>query len=79
MYPYENLDSVCEWYFKVKGSRKGINPFINAAKEVGSKTNSGAYIFKDEQALFRVFQRFLGEELKAKKINSFGELLQYVC
>ena len=78
MYPYEKLDSVCEWYYKIKGSNKGINPFINAAKEVGTKER-GAYLFKDEPALFEVFQRFLGEELKAKKINSFGELLQYVC
>lgn len=57
---------------------KTIGKIIKTAScEAGTKTKGGAYIYKDEEKLFEVLKRFLGEQFKAYKINSFGKLVQW--
>lgn len=77
--PYLCTADIEEAYFKVVGSSQGMSAFIQAAKHVGTKTAGGAYIYKDEPALWEVFLRFIPVELARKDIISFGHLMQYVC
>lgn len=68
-----------EIYEKIKGSQKGMRGFVSKAQQkIGTRTESGAYIFKDEQALFEIFQQYFAEELRLKGIDCFGRLMQYM-
>lgn len=76
---YLGTKDLREIYEKLKGSRKGMNGFISVAQQtIGVRSTSGAFIFKDEQALFELFQQYFDEELRLKGIDSFGRLMQYV-
>lgn len=77
-YAYLNTADIEEIFEKVKGSRKGITPFLRDAKKIGSRTKKGAFIYKDETALYNVFERYLKDELDIKGIDCFGRLMQYI-
>lgn len=74
--PYLGLKNVEEIYVKLKGSKKGFSSFEKQAKHIGEKKN-GSYRFTNEEGLFDVFKDHLGPELEARKIHSFGELMQF--
>ena len=83
IYPYLNTSDVEKMYEKLNlGSRKGITSFMEKAKmtAIRSKANSrnGAFIFKDEEALFEVFKSEMPEQIANKKIKYFGELVQMI-
>lgn len=75
--PYLGMKNIEEIYIKLKGSKKGFSAFEKRAKAVADKTEGGAYIFKNEEKLFEVFKECLPFELQARKINCFGQLMQY--
>ena len=82
IYPYLNTSDVEKMYEKLNlGSRKGITSFMEKAKMTAtrSKANSrGAFIFKDEEALFEVFKSEMPDQIANKKIKYFGELVQMI-
>lgn len=65
-------------YEKVKGSRKGITSFLTEVRRLGTRTKNGAFVYKDEEALYQVFERHLKDELEIKGIDCFGRLMQYI-
>lgn len=75
---YLSNSDISEVYEKVKGSDKGINAFIKDAQRVASKSKANAYIYKDEMALYYVFEKHLGKELAQIGVDSFGKLMQYI-
>lgn len=78
---YLSTSNIEEIFRDVKKSEKGMTAFIKDAKGVGTKMKNGThsfYIYKDEEALFKVFQKHLPNELKALGIDCFGRLMQYV-
>lgn len=77
-YAYLNTADIEEIFEKVKGSRKGITPFLRDAKEIASKTRNGKYVYKDETALFIVLEKHIGKELQQRGIDCFGRLMQYI-
>jgi len=74
---YFNLQDVEEIYEQVNGGRKGVNRFLDEAKTVATWCH-GHYEFRDEEALFEVFERFLPNILEARGIDCFGRLMQYI-
>lgn len=77
--PYFNVADIEEIYEKLTGTRNGLKAFMTEAITVAKKCPiSDAYIFKDEEALFRVFERKLPRVLSIKKIGSWGELMQFI-
>ena len=81
--PYLNTSDVEKMYEKLNlGSRKGITSFMEKAKMTATRSNShsrnGAFIFKDEEALFEVFKSEMPEQIANKKIKYFGELVQMI-
>ena len=74
---YFNLADVRELYIRIKGDKKGITAFMKEAQTVGEKIY-GFYNFTDEEALWSIYQKYLGVYLEKKKIYSWGELMQYV-
>lgn len=77
-FAYLSTSDIEEIYEQVKGSRKGINSFLREARKLGSRTKNGAFVYKDENALFIVFEKYLKYELEIKGIDCFGRLMQYV-
>ena len=76
---YLGTKDLKEIYEKLNGSPKGMNGFVSTAQQtIGSRTESGAYIFKDEAALFELFQQYFAKELQLKGIDCFGRLMQYM-
>lgn len=78
---YLSTNEVETIYRRVKNSEKGMTAFIKNAKKVGTKIKEGPvvyYLYKEEEALFDVFQKHLPMELKALGIDCFGRLMQYV-
>lgn len=78
---YLSTSNIEEIFRDVKKSEKGMTAFIKDAKGVGTKMKNGThsfYIYKDEEALFKVFQKHLPNELKSLGIDCFGRLMQYV-
>ncbi len=78
---YFSTNEVETLYRKVKNSEKGMTAFIKDAKKVGTKIEDGPaayYIYKDEDALFNVFKKYLPDELNSLGIDCFGRLMQYV-
>lgn len=76
---YFNLDQVGLMYEVTKGNRKGITKFLKDCKEISVKDDRKKYhLFKDEVALWKVFQKYLGEELRSRRINSWSELMQFL-
>lgn len=82
IYPYFGISDVEEMYITLKGSRTGITNFLEKAKMIASRSSKGksrgAFIFKDEEALFKLFKSELPNEIKARKIRYFGELVQMI-
>ena len=81
--PYLNTSDVEKMYEKLNlGSRKGITSFMKKAKMIASRSKSssrnGAFIFKDEEALFELFKSEMPEQIANKKIKYFGELVQMI-
>lgn len=76
--PYIGTTELEEMYRSVKGSEVGMRQFISAAKETASKTKNGALIYKDELALYKVFEEHLSLELSSLGIDCFGRLMQYI-
>ena len=76
--PYLGTSDVENMYETLKGTRKGITSFIQKAKEIATRSKGGAYIFKDEEALFELFKAELPEEIKRKRIRYVGELVQMI-
>ena len=72
-FPYLSNYDVEEMYIILKGSRKGISSFMKKAKTVATGN-----IYKDEEALFEIFKVELSNEIKARKIQYFGELVQMI-
>lgn len=72
-FPYLSHFDVEEMYIILKGSRKGISSFMKKAKTVATGN-----IYKDEEALFEIFKVELSNEIKARKIQYFGELVQMI-
>lgn len=56
---YLGTRDIEEAYIKVKGTRDGISSFRKAAEAIASRTDTGAFIYKDELALYSVFEQFL--------------------
>ena len=77
-YAYLSKSDIEEIYVKIKGSRKGITGFLRDSKKIASKTRNGALVYKDEEALYNVFEKYLENELKAYGINNFGRLMQHI-
>ncbi len=78
---YLATQNIEEIFRDVKKSEKGMSAFIKDAKRVGTKMKNGShsfYVYKDEEALFKVFQKHLPDELKSLGIDCFGRLMQYV-
>lgn len=78
MKTYLNMSDIRVIYTRIRGTEKGINAYLSKAKGVATKSKGGAYIFMDEAKLFEFLQSYFGEEFKLRKINSFGELMQYI-
>lgn len=76
--PYLSTSEIEDAYEKIKGSRKGITAFLAEVKKIGSRTKNGAFVYKDEEALYQVFERHLKDELEIKGIDCFGRLMQYI-
>lgn len=79
---YLNLSDVKDLYVTLNGSTKGWTRFSQSAKKVATRRNPederSYFIFRNESALFEVFQEFLGKELEIRNIASWGELMQYI-
>ena len=73
---YLNTDDVKAIYIDFAGNTKGMNSFIERAKEVAERVEN-AYLYKDEEALFKIFQYRFGTEFQARKIYNFSDLMQY--
>ena len=76
--PYLSNTDIREIYMQIKVYNKGCSAFQKDAEGYASKTKNDYSIYKDELALFMVFQRHLGQELKMLRIDSFGRLMQYI-
>lgn len=74
---YLLTSDIQEIYRQIKNSNQGMTAFINDAKKVGTKEN-GYYLYKDEEALFKVFQKHLSKELTGLGIDKFWRLMQYI-
>lgn len=80
-YPYLTNSDIEEIYRKIKASRKGITAFKKDAQAISSKLpedNGYRIVYKDEEALFKVFQKHLSKELTGLGIDCFGRLMQYI-
>lgn len=73
---YLNTDDIKAIYIDFAGNTKGMNSFIERAKEVAEKAGN-AYLYKDEEALFKVFEYRFRTEFQAKKVYNFSDLMQY--
>ena len=73
------MEEVEEIYRRVNNdSSKGIRKFRKEVKKVATITRRGYTLFKNEEKLFEVLKEFLPEQLKRRRINCFGELMQYM-
>ncbi len=82
--PYFTLSDVKKIYVVLNnGSTIGLELFAQKAKELAITIPSERYVyayqFTDEIALFELFKEELDMQLKAKKISSWGELMQYIA
>ena len=78
MRAYLNMSDLRVIYTRIRGTEKGMKAYLSKAKSLATKTKGGAYIFMDEEKLFEFLQEYFGYEFKLRKINSFGELMQYI-
>ncbi|MCI8655489.1 MAG: hypothetical protein HFJ48_06470 [Clostridia bacterium] len=75
---YFNMEDIKNVYVKLNhGSENGATRFMNKAKMVATK-NKNYYLFKDEMALFRLFQEEVPELLARWKITCWNELVQFM-
>ena len=82
--PYFTLSDVKKIYIVLNNENTtGLELFTQKAKELAitipSSRYGHAYQFTDEVALFELFKEELDMQLKAKKISSWGELMQYIA
>lgn len=78
---WTNVDDLECIYSELNGgSEKGKRKFIAKAKNLKcARMFRGAYIFKDEDELFKLFQQEMPEQLAKRKIRyGYGDLMQYV-
>lgn len=71
-------NDVEQMYVNLTGSRKGITRFKRIAETLSSRSKGGAIIYKDEEALFKIFQREMPDILEKKRIKHFYELVQRI-
>ncbi len=76
MKAYLNTDDIKAMYIDFAGNTKGMNSFIKRAKDVAEKVGN-EYLYKDEEALFKVFEYRFRTEFQAKKIYNFSDLMQF--
>lgn len=75
---YFNLADIQRVYAKINyGSTAGTTQFANKAKNLATKVR-GKYIFKNETALFELFQQEVPELLEMWKICCWNELVQFM-
>ena len=77
-YAYLSTSDIKEIYRMVKGSEEGMASFVKEAKQIGSRTKRNAYVYKDEERLYDIFEKHIGEELARRGIDCFGRLMQFV-
>lgn len=77
-YIYLNISDVRDIYITLNGTEKNFSSFEKQATSIASKSKGGCYIFKNEDALFDLFKSVFPDELKARKITLFGELVQLI-
>lgn len=75
--PYFCLEQVKDIYFRISGKTPS-SKFIEEAKSIAKKTKGGTYIFDDENALFALYQKYIGYIFNLKGIENFGKLMQRV-
>lgn len=76
-HPYLSNENVFCIYRQIKGSSKGIEAFKADVIKVAYKGKK-YWEYRDEEALFKIFQKHLEKELKNLKIDCFGSLMQYI-
>lgn len=75
---YFNLSDIKRVYEKLNyGSTVGVTQFADKAKYLATMVR-GKYLFKDEVALFELFQREVPELLERWKIRCWNELVQFM-
>ena len=74
---YFNLEQVEYIYEMIQPNRRGITRFLKDARDVAIKRN-GIYQFKNEEALWNIFQEYLGDILAKKNIDNWGRLMDYI-
>lgn len=75
---YYNLSDIAALYSKLNGySNYGRNAFLNKARPL-AVMEAGEYQFKNEEALFRLFQEEMPDKLTRWKISCWGELVQFM-
>lgn len=81
-FPYFNSEDVRRIYEVINGSSRGADIFVKSAKEEVAekieKDYSICYRFKNEDALFLLFEQRFSQQFKNKKISCWGELMQYI-
>lgn len=75
---YFNLADIRKAYVKLNhGSTSGATRFMNKAKPLATLVR-GSYLFKDEAALFNLFQQEVPELLKRWKITCWNGLVDFM-
>jgi len=69
---------ITEIYYQIKGSSKGLENFKKDAKNIAKRTRKGAFVYTDELALYKIFEKHLKPELDSHGIDCFGRLMQYI-